>query len=226
MRGLAVTLCVSIALFACDRRAKDSGARATSEPPAVWTPPLVTAGKKCVLHLHGKGQRGAGPEVVGDVTHVRPDGNGEGWKARQWLYFPEGGYEQVRAGLAGALASSACKRVIVHGFSNGAAAAAKLFCRGETFGGTTIGYLLDDPVPDHGVEGCKPPPGVKLRLYRTGGLARATDGWDCGSADWTCEGGSTIGIVRYSQLLGVAITPSSHTSHQEYVDAPEETAWW
>ena len=57
-------------------------------------------------------------------------------------------------------------------------------------------------------------------------LAQATAGWDCKPADWTCEGGSTIGISKYSMNMGVPITQSTHTSHEEYVDPPEETSWW
>lgn len=41
-------------------------------------------------------------------------------------------------------AFAGCSSVIVHGFSNGASAAASLFCGGETFGRRVEGYLIDD----------------------------------------------------------------------------------
>ena len=106
---------------------------------------------------------------------------------------PESGYQAARNIVANDVAAGGCGRVIVYGFSNGAAFAAKLYCRGETFGGTVVGYVIDDPVVDHAVEGCARPP-VKVVLYWTGDID-VPDGWQCG--DWTCEGGSTIGIANY-----------------------------
>ena len=114
----------------------------------------------------------------------------------------------------------------MHGFSNGASAAAKLYCRGEDFGGTVSGYIVDDPVTDHAVDACKPAPGAKLRLYWTGGLGQAVDGFACAPSDWTCEGGTTIGIERYSRALGVAWAPSMHRDHREHASPPEYSSWW
>jgi pimeloyl-ACP methyl ester carboxylesterase len=130
-----------------------------------------------------------------------------------------------RGSLPGVLDAAGCGRAVVQGFSNGAAAAGKLYCRGETFGGSVLGYLLDDPVPDGGVVGCRPPAGVQVRLYSTGGLAVATDGWSCASQDWTCEGGRTIGIDRYARELGTTVAPSIHRTHAEYTDPPDVAAW-
>jgi hypothetical protein len=142
------------------------------------------------------------------------------------MYFPETGYRAVQHTVAAAIAEAGCGKAIVHGFSNGAAAAAKLYCRGETFGGAAVGYILDDPVPDHGVEPCAPPAGVKLRIYWTGALAKTEDGWSCSSADFTCEGGTTLGIRRYAGVLGTAPAPSVHSTHHEYESPPEYAAWW
>ena len=119
--------------------------------------------------------------------------------------------------MANDVAAGGCVHVIVYGFSNGAAFAAKLLCRGETFGGTVIGYVIDDPVVDHAVEGCARPP-VRVVMYWTGAIDQP-DGWACG--DWTCEGNSTIGIARYEAAIGVTRTPSVHTTHQQYGDPPE-----
>jgi hypothetical protein len=66
---------------------------------------------------------------------------------------------------------------------------------------------------------------MQLKLYWTGGLGIATDGWSCAANDWTCEGGRTIGIARYARELGTAATQSIHTSHAEYGMPPEAAAW-
>jgi hypothetical protein len=186
----------------------------------------ASPGKKCVVHLHGKSGVGAAASLSGDVTHLRPSGTAPGWGGLQWLYFPEEGYRTVEHTVAAAIAEAGCGKVIIYGFSNGASAAGKLFCRGETFGGKTVGYVLDDPVPDHGIEPCTPPAGVKVKVYWTGGLAKTEDGWSCASADFTCEGGTTIGIARYASALGTTKNPSVHSTHEPYESPPEFTEWW
>ncbi len=117
------------------------------------------------------------------------------------------------------------KKCVVHLHGKGGAGA-KLYCRGEAFGDTVVGYVIDDPVPDHGVEPCRPRAGTKLALYSTGALANATDGWDCTSADWTCEGDSTIGITRYAGALRTPVVPSPNHAHEANAAPPEETSWW
>ena len=53
-------------------------------------------------------------------------------------------------------------------------------------------------VVDAAVDGCPPDPSVGVTLCWTGALeAQATQGWDRGEADWTCEGGRTLGIEAY-----------------------------
>jgi pimeloyl-ACP methyl ester carboxylesterase len=185
----------------------------------------ASADKNCVVLLHGKGGRALPTTVVADIEYLRPEGNGEGWGGREWRYFPEDRYQELRALIARVLDTAGCGRAVVQGFSNGAAAAGKLYCRGEIFGGRVRGYLIDDPVPDGGVVGCRPQAGVQVRLYWTGGLAVGTDGWSCASQDWTCEGGRTIGIDRYARELGTTIAPSIHRTHAEYADPPDVAAW-
>jgi pimeloyl-ACP methyl ester carboxylesterase len=185
----------------------------------------ASANKKCVLSLHGKGAAGMPASTTGDIEYLRPGGNDTAWGGREWRYFPQGRYEELRGSLSAALDAAGCGRVIVQGFSNGAAAAAKLYCTGETFGGRVVGYIADDPVPDAGVVGCKPHPGMHIRLYWTGALSAATDGWSCATQDWTCEGGQTIGIERYARELGTAAAPSIHSTHMEYTTPPEVAAW-
>lgn len=197
-------------------------------PSGAKTASMASIGpsERCVVHLHGKSGRGRAPHVRDGVAHLYPDGNAPGWGGLQWLYFPEAKYEEVRSTVSQAIGAAECQRVIVAGFSNGAAAAAKLRCRNERFGGRVIGYVVDDPVPDHGVDGCAPSRDLKVQLYWTGGLASAVAGWDCAAADWTCEGGSTIGIEKYARALAVPVTPSVHKEHKEYESPPELGAWW
>jgi pimeloyl-ACP methyl ester carboxylesterase len=204
---------------ACGREA----ARTSATPAAPILPP--GADKKCVVKLHGKGGGAQPGSVASDVEYLHPGGNDSGWGGREWRYFPEVRYQQVRATVAVALDAAGCGRALVQGFSNGAAAAAKLYCRGEDFGGRVLGYVIDDPVPDSGVLGCQPRAGTQLRLYWTGGLAIATDGWLCATQDWTCEGGRTIGIARYARELGTEAVPSIHSTHAQYEAPPEITAW-
>jgi hypothetical protein len=209
---------------ACNRHTPMSEA---GSPEA--NPPLLPAdgSRRCIVHLHGKGERGGAAKIVDGLVHLRPNGNGEGWGGRQWLYFPEDRYLEVRRIISDAIVSAGCARTLVHGFSNGASAAASLYCRSETFGGRVSGTIVDDPVPDHGVEGCTPAAGAKVRLYVTGALAGSgVAGAPCASLDWTCQGGSTIGIDAYARFLGVPIVQSSNTAHAPMLAPPEYGEWW
>jgi hypothetical protein len=187
--------------------------------------PAVDAGaqpvRRCVVFLHGKGGAG-GPSLPAEgYLRVAPVGNADGWGGKQWLYFPDARFAEVRAIVASALDGAGCTRALVHGFSNGGAAAAKLYCRGDSFGGRVQAYVFDDPVPDHGADACTPPAGTQATLYWTGALGQAAAGWSCAEGDWTCEGGSTIGVQRYAQNLGLAVGKSIHTSHTPYENPPE-----
>jgi hypothetical protein len=206
-----------------------------SEPTADASMPATTEvdsatagsppdGERCRVRLHGKGSTGGDPQVFDDVIELYPTGNEEGWGQRQWLYFPDDRYEEARDIVDEAVAD--CGVVILYGHSNGAAFAAKLYCRGETFDGRLVQVVVDDPVPDAAVEGCEPDPAVAVTLYWTGALeSTARSGWDCAEGDWTCEGGETIGIDAYAEALGVAVTPSVMTDHTPYWDAPEVDQW-
>lgn len=183
-----------------------------------------SAAGRCLVRLHGKGGSGAETTTDGDVAVIAPTGNSEGWGANQWLYFPDGEYEDARQVVADSIAG--CGEVIVNGFSNGASFAASLYCNGETFDGRLVGVVVDDPVTDHGVDGCAPDPSVAVTLYATGALeATATPGWSCEDGDWTCEGGETIGIDAYAEALGTEARRSPFTEHEWYLDAPEVSAW-
>jgi hypothetical protein len=177
--------------------------------------------------LHGKGGDGAATSLRDGVATVAPRGNADGWGGRQWIYFPDSRYDAARSVVRAAIDAQGCAQVVVHGFSNGGAFAAKLACRGETFDGRVVGYVIDDPVVDHGVEPCAASPaGVARTLYWTGALAAtAKPGWNCAEQDWTCDGGTTIGIDAYARALGVPAKPSRFRDHQPYDDAPELAAW-
>jgi hypothetical protein len=203
----------------------------TTTPPATTSPappptPAPASGPRCVVRLHGKGGDGAPTWVADDVHYLSPAGNAPGWGARQWLYTTDTTYRQARDLVAGAIAREGCGQVIVDGFSNGGAFAAKLYCRGETFDNRLVGVVADDPVPDHAVEGCRPASSVRLTLYWTGALDdTATPGWNCAQQDWTCEGGTTIGIDAYQANLHTTHKNSPYSEHQWYDDAPELTAF-
>ncbi len=200
-----------------------STSSSTTTSTTVVRSTTTAAAVKCVVRLHGKGGAGFGTYNAGSWLEVGPNGNAPGWGGLQWLYFPESSYGAAVGVVAGAISASGCTRVVIDGFSNGAAFAAKLACRGESFGGKVVGYVIDDPVPDHGTDSCaRSAPAV---LYWTGGLAGATPGWSCTAADWTCEGGESIGINVTAAHLGLAITPSIWNSHQAYTNPPELAAW-
>ena len=180
------------------------------------------AEKACVVRMHGKGGGGAATVVAFGISVVRPTGNANGWGGRQWLYEVEGDYRTARGVVVGAVDDEGCTRVIIDGFSNGAAFAAKLYCRGETFGGRLASVIIDDPVTDHAVEGCAPARAVAVTLYWTGALAgQSQPGASCAPADWTCAGGSTIGIDAYAAALRTPIKQSPMTGHTPYPGPPE-----
>ena len=150
----------------------------------------------------------------------------ERWGGRQWLYFPDDRLAEVREIVAKAVAANGCAKVALHGFSNGAAAAAKLYCSGESLGARLAFVLVDDPVPDHGADHCTPAPGVKLKLYSTGALTQGAPGASCAAIDWTCEGGSTIGLEAYARALRTEVAPSVHREHKPFAAPPEYTVWF
>jgi hypothetical protein len=196
--------------------------------PDCVTNPTGT-GQKCIVSLHGKSGFGSGTYTSGDRKIVSPNGNAPGWGGLQWLYYPDSGYQQTKQIVQNAITADGCQRVIIYGFSNGAAMAAKFYCKGETFGGKVIGYIPDDPVTDHAVEGCLKPAGIKLAVYMTGAIDMGA-GWDCASGDWTCEGGTTIDTYVYLSHMGTTRIQSPHTTHDGYFgngsEPPEFTSFW
>jgi hypothetical protein len=198
---------------------------AAPPPPPQAAPASPPSGSRCLVRLHGKGGGGSPTAFDGDVVVLSPGGNADGWGGRQWSYAG-GSYDAARGAVAQAVDGAGCGQVIVDGFSNGGAFAVKLYCRGESFGGRLVGVVADDPVPDHGADRCVPAADVPLTIYWTGALAAtATPGWDCAQQDWTCEGGTTVGIDAYVANAGASLRQSPFQGHQWYADAPETTAW-
>ena len=185
----------------------------------------VTAAE-CIVRLHGKGGDGAATEFAGSVAIVSPRGNGEAWGGHQWEYATADALADAVTLVTDELNPVGCGAIAVHGFSNGASFAAKLACSGEDFAGRLRGVVVDDPVTDLSSADCALAAGVELTLYWTDALtATAPAGTDCGRIDWTCEGGSTIGIDAYAAALGTAIQASPHEDHRWFLDAPEPWAW-
>ncbi|MET0459696.1 MAG: hypothetical protein ABW195_10630 [Ilumatobacteraceae bacterium] len=176
------------------------------------------------MQLHGKGSTGR-PTTVGDgVVTVAPSGNAEGWGGREWDYYSSpASFEEARAIVTRAV--EGCGDLIMYGFSNGAAFAAKLFCVGETFDGRLVRTVLDDPVPDHAVVDCRPDPRVQVHLYWTGALTYTRPGWLCADGEIPCEGRTFIGIAAYAACLSVVPLQSAHSTHIPYQDAPETASW-
>ncbi len=123
-------------------------------PPSANAATSGATTDRCLVRLHGKGGGGAETVVEDGVSVISPDGNADGWGARQWLYFPDDEYTAARNVVEDAI--TGCGQVIINGFSNGAAFAAKLYCRGETFGGRLVRVVVDDPVVDAAVKGVHP----------------------------------------------------------------------
>jgi hypothetical protein len=199
------------------------GVVAPAPAPAPAADTADTGRADCVVWLHGKGGSGSATTTSGGIVRVAPTGNASAWGGREWRYFPESSYQSALGIVRRAVDQAGCGRVIVGGFSNGAAFAAKLYCRGENFGGRLVRVVVDDPVVDHAVEGCGPAGGVPVTLYWTGALGQAQPGWNCANGDWTCEGGSTIGIDAYAAALGTPAKRSPMGGHTPYTNAPELT---
>jgi pimeloyl-ACP methyl ester carboxylesterase len=188
-------------------------------------PAAVTA-DRCRVDLHGKGDRGADAAIVEGIAILRPDGNGEGWGAREWRYDDPDDRATAVAIVRDAVDAAGCERVAIHGFSNGAAFAASLACSGGTLDGRLVGVVIDDPVTDAATLDCRAGSDVQLALYWTGALdAVAPPGTDCTTIDWTCAGGTVRGIDAFATDLGVSVTPSPFDEHRRFDDAPEPTSW-
>ena len=200
----------------------------TTEPsaPATTFPPDFTA-ERCLVRLHGRSGRGAAPQHHDGWAELAPDAN-EPYEGggRVWIYDTPDAYAAARSAVTEVIDAAGCSRVVLHGFSNGAAFTGKLVCQGEDFGGRLVGAVVDDPVPDDASPDCSPAAGVGVAVYWTGGLTEATPGASCEDLGWTCAGGDELlSIEAYAARLGAEVQESVHTRHEAYDDAPELAAW-
>ena len=192
------------------------------EEPPLQSSPVVA--ERCLVRLHGKGGQGAPAAQENGVAIISPEGNANGWGGKQWLYFPDDQLEEAREVVESAV--EGCDRIILNGFSNGASFLARLYCAGEDFDGRLESVVIDDPVTDSGSANCDPAPAVAATLYWTGALEGAGQpGANCKDIDWTCEGGTTIGIREYAYRLGLSAKESPLNEHAWYTDAPELSDW-
>ena len=192
---------------------------------APTTTTIAIQADTCLVRVHGRSESGAPAAMRDGYAELSPGGNGASGEGRQWVYFPEAKYTEARDIVTAAVDEAGCARVVLNGFSNGAAFVASMYCNGETFAGRLTGVVVDDPVPDEGSLDCAPADGVNAALYWTGALTQAEPGTDCDGIGWICEGGRVVGIDAYAASLGVAIQPSSNATHTWYRDAPELVAW-
>ena len=201
-------------------RAGDSG----SSAPATTAPTdrLASGRGAVVVRLHGKGGDGAPTRPPATSRSSRPRQR-EAGDGRQWLYFPEDRY--ARPGRSSRRRSTGCEQVIIDGFSNGGSFAAKLYCRGETRR-RLVRVVVDDPVVDSGGRRLRARPGGRRDavLDRRAGDT-AEPGWDCAEGDWTCEGGTTIGIDAYAAGTRHRGAGQPVREHEWYLDAPELAQW-
>ncbi|CAN5806614.1 hypothetical protein BH24ACT5_BH24ACT5_00060 [soil metagenome] len=190
------------------------------------TEPSDLRADACLVRLHGRSDVGTTPVVHERFLELSPNGNAIYQDGLQWLYFPEDNYSTAVSNVVIAIDDAGCRRVVLYGFSNGAAFGAKLYCRGEDFDSRLVGVVIDDPVPDLGTLDCAPTAGVPAVLYWTGSLQEAQDGRDdCEEIGWTCEGGSAVSIETTAAWLAVPGTPSPFYDHIPFRDAPEIGEW-
>lgn len=120
--------------------------------------------------------------------------------------------------------SKNCGPTLVRGASNGAAFAAKLYCRGETFENRVWGFFIDDPVMDEGVLNCAPSPNfTKVQFIHSrqlvGDAAATSPNFRCTNVvgQWYCENDKTMTLSQYQNRIG-----RTSVLHREYhyVDGP------
>lgn len=193
------------------------------------TNPPVTTGLKCNLYLHGAGQQGG----MNDHT------NGEGifnamprspygafWEydgPHNYQQTPQTGedyYQNLVNFLNQYLEDRDCGPTVVRGGSNGGGLAAKLYCRGEDFGGRAWGYILDDPVMDVAVVGCSPSPNIRnfylnnsVELVAEADRTAAQNNGNCANAGWGwyCEDNRTMTLTEYESHLDTQSVRSCQT---------------
>jgi hypothetical protein len=204
-----------------------SAAKCPPSKPGCAPPPAPFDGR-CVVWLHGQGGNGQPTTESNGVRYVYPAGNdtNPNGGGRRWLYYGTNGEWEAAVGvLQATITANGCTRVVLDGFSNGGAFAGKIYCRQPDVTATVVGVVADDPVTDHGVDGCSPATGMPVSMYWTGALNYAGAGYDCIANGWTCEGNSLIGRDNYASALGTTWKPSPNRRHKPYTWPPEIFTW-
>ncbi len=197
-----------------------------SDSSGSGSPDDSVVAEDCLVWLHGKGGQGGQTTLDGDRAVVRPEGTEPGWDGRQWIYAEQDSFDDGVEVITAAADAADCQRIVVHGFSNGASMAAKMYCAGVALDGRVVGYIVDDPVVDASSAQCQPADGQELVLFWTGALARsAPPGTVCADIDWTCEGPTVGDVIDYADGLGTEVVDSVETEHEPYPDPPQIGQW-
>jgi hypothetical protein len=216
--------------------AATSAATTSTTKPAVTTTnkTATPGGRRCLIKLHGLTGRGQPTQDDGTVTLLQPQGNGT-WPEGGfgWIYYsddrlPGTGYDQARASILSSIdAVGNCGQIIVYGFSNGGAMAAKLYCRGESFGGRMVGYIVDDPVTDAGVDRCSPAAGVKVAVFHSRFMEDQVNGsTTCRPGNtWVCENNVRYRLSDYDARIGV-VGVIAAVEHDAGPYQPIIDGWW
>jgi hypothetical protein len=193
-------------------------------PPAPTASPVIRGApiQRCIVMLHGKGANGTATYQSDGTYLIAPSGNAVSGTGRQWLYASPDEFVQASDIVANAIRSVGCTQVVVAGFSNGGALAAKLYCRGVTFGGTVVGIIINDPVTDQSIDPCNPITS-NVVLTQSDELAGYIGvGGPCPTS-WTCEG-SLVSQAVYAARLG--LPPIRHANHALVPYPPYAAPWW
>lgn len=197
-------------------------------------------GEGCVVFIHGAGWSGAPyTEDWGDKTFIWPySGNDE--FPHFWLYDgpyltygdDDTAYDAAVANIRTSIDANNCGPVMITGASNGGAFLAKMYCRGEDFGGRLWAVHVDDPVPDAGVLNCTPSPTVIRTMFThstqlveeaaalPGGICSATTSM---YGSWYCEDDRALTLAEYEAAIGEAsiLSRAEHSGR-----ASAETDFW
>ncbi len=228
---------------------------------AVAVPP-VTRGKKCTLQMSGAGTSNNGElDVANPTGYVQvtppklPNEVSPGQRRAFWEYDGPHNYRQTpgtgerdyvehRNSVSAFLDDRGCGPTMVVGGSNGGAFAAKLYCRGEDFGGRVWGYFFKDPVWDHGVLGCTPSSNISHKLavhsvwlkrlaegtapgYRCDQISEVNvrDQFPGENGDWYCEDNLTLSEAAWEGATGVSSVLAG-TAHIGSYDLEPDLADW
>jgi hypothetical protein len=161
-----------------------------------------------------------------DILYVAPQSPNPDWP-HHWLYdgpylaYTDGDepYNELVRFVTGELDAADCGPIMMHGASSGGGFAARLYCSGEDFGGRLWAVMVDDPVPDAGVIGCRPSSSVQRVLFtHSAELAREAALFE----DNRCTGSPTQPYPWYCQD-DIGFDPEEYEAHigQETILARE-----